>query len=174
MTVAEYRPRPDGERNGVRGGWTPKPCRGSTDQLAELFLDAAEDPRFGLADGVRNHPQLGGDISPAAVFRGDLAEGLPGALLELSLHQLKDAPAAPSRGRPLGPRSFVRGRPVRALKTPRLVSPCSSVMIDGDLSLATAKPICGFIFLIDSVASPCVPRSDSFSVPRSQWLAYHV
>ena len=56
---------------------------GLLDQVAELILEAAENPRLGHADGGRADPQAGGNVGRRLTLDGGEPERLPGPLFDL-------------------------------------------------------------------------------------------
>ena len=64
---------------------------GSGDQVADFFLEAAEDTRLGLAVGGRAHAQGGRYLGRSLILDGGPPEGLPGVALEVAADQLQGA-----------------------------------------------------------------------------------
>jgi hypothetical protein len=69
--------------------------RASSDQLAHLLAEAAEDVRLGQADGIGRDPQLGDDFRRRAGLDGRLPERGPGPVLGLVPDQAQGALVQP-------------------------------------------------------------------------------
>jgi hypothetical protein len=57
------------------------------EQIADLFLEAAQDASLGLADGDRRHAQFGGERGGRTAVQNGTAERLPGTFLEVAAQQ---------------------------------------------------------------------------------------
>ena len=61
------------------------------DQVADFFLEAAEDTGLGLTDGNLAHAQGGRYLGRSLVVDGGPPEGLPGVVLKVAADQLQSA-----------------------------------------------------------------------------------